>query len=162
MKWSAALSRGLLYSLIWWILSDGVMASWWIGAPAVLLTVLASMKLMPPVTFIWSEFAKFAVLFLVHSLRGGVDVAWRVFHPDMPIAPDLVDYPLRLSPGPSRIFMCNTVNLLPGTLSARLDANNLKVHVLDVRQDYRTELVIVEDSVARIFAADLRQPGRVA
>jgi len=89
--------------------------------------------------------------FLVRSLLGGVDVAWRAFHPGMPIAPDLVEYPLQLPPGLARVFMADTVSLLPGTLSTEILQNCLKVHVLDGRKDVIPELEAVEQGVARIF-----------
>jgi len=91
----------------------------------------------------------------MNSLIGGIDVAWRAFHPRLPIAPDLIEYPLRLPPGQSQVFMANTVNLLPGTLSAALDRNIMKVHVLDSQKDFLSELEAVEQNVARIFGLSL-------
>ena len=97
--WSTLVSRGLLFSLICWVLTYGATTSWWIGVPAVLLALITSVAVLAPVHFKWFEFARFAPIFLVRSLLGGVDVAWRAFHPGMPIAPDLIEQPLRLPPG---------------------------------------------------------------
>ena len=83
-------------------------------------------------------------------------MAWRAFHPRMPIAPDLIEYPLRLPPGLAQVFMANTVSLLPGTLSAALERSVLKVHVLDGRKDFLTELESLEQSVARMFGVSLK------
>lgn len=154
--WSTIVSRGVLFSLIWWSLADGVASSWWIGVPAVLLALSASAVLLPPAPFIWYEFVRFLPFFLLRSLLGGTDVAWRVFHPGMPIAPDLIAYPLRLPPGLPRVFMANTVSLLPGTLSAELSTNCLTVHVLDGRKDFLSELKAVEHRVARMFGISLK------
>lgn len=154
--WSTIVSRGVLFSLIWWSLADGVALSWWIGVPAVLLALIASAVLLPPAPFIWYEFVRFVPFFLLRSLLGGTDVAWRVFHPGMPIAPDLIAYPLRLPPGLTRVFMANTVSLLPGTLSAELSANCLTVHVLDGRKDFLSEFKAVEHRVARMFGISLK------
>lgn len=159
INWSTIVSRGGLFSLIWWIFADGTAASWWIGAPAVLLAVTASTVLVPPTPFIWYEFLRFVPFFLLRSLLGGADVAWRAFHPRIPIAPELIDYPFRLPPGLPRVFMANTVSLLPGTLSAALDRSVLKVHVLDRRKDFLAELEAVEQSVARIFGTSLKISG---
>lgn len=104
----------------------------------------------------WYELLRFVPIFLMRSLLGGADVAWRAFHPGVPIAPELITYPLRLPPGLSRVFMANTVSLLPGTLSAELGENCLTVHVLDGRQDYLSELESVEQNVARMFGASLK------
>ena len=155
INWSTIVLRGVLLSLIWWILSDGAAASWWIGAPSILLALIASTALFPPSSFVWYELVRFVPFFLLRSLLGGADVAWRAFHPRMPIAPDLIDYPLRLPPGPPQVFMVNTVNLLPGTLSAELAANYLKVHVIDGRNDFLSELEAVEQNVARLFGLSL-------
>ena len=92
----------------------------------------------------------------MRSLLGGADVAWRAFHPGMPIAPDFIEYPLRLPPGLPQVFMANTVSLLPGTLSAALDRSVLKVHVLDSRRGVLTELETMERSVARMFGTSLK------
>ena len=159
INWSTIVSRGVVFSLIWWSLADGAAPSWWIGVPAVLLALIASAVLLPPAPFIWYEFVRFVPFFLLRSLLGGADVAWRAFHPGMPIAPDLIAYPLRLPPGLPRVFMANTVSLLPGTLSAELGENGLTVHVLDKRKDFLSELEAVEHSVARMFGVALNAPG---
>lgn len=154
-RWSCMVVRAGLFSLVWWALSDGVVASWWIGAPAVLLALIGSVMLMPPTRFAWHEFARFVPVFLVRSLRGGMDVAWRAFHPHLPIYPELIEYPMRLPVGVPRVFMVNTVSLLPGTLSAELAGDRLAVHVLDSRHDFLSELQAVEQSAARIFGVSL-------
>ncbi|MFW2373703.1 MAG: Na+/H+ antiporter subunit E [Gammaproteobacteria bacterium] len=150
--------RGGLFLLIWWALTDGATNSWWIGVPAVLLALMSSAMLLPPIDFVWYQFLRFVPFFLMYSLRGGIDVAWRAFHPRMPIYPDLVEYPIRLPPGLPRVFLANTVNLLPGTLSAALEQNIMKIHVLDSRQNFLAELESVEQSVARIFGIPLNTP----
>ncbi len=154
-KWSTIISRGILFTLIWWVLTDGTVSSWWIGGPAVVLAVAVGTALIPPVPFMWRRFLRFMPFFFWRSLLGGVDVAWRAFRPSLPIAPTLIDYPLRLPPGLPRIFMANMVSLLPGTLSAALHDNVLTVHVLDRRQDNLAELRAVEHSVARMFKTSL-------
>jgi len=155
-KWSGMVFRGGLLALIWWVLSDGAVESWWVGVPAVLLALICSVALIPPWPFNGYAFLRFAPFFLIRSLRGGVDVAWRAFHPDMPIYPDLIEYPLRLPKGIPRVFMVNTVSLLPGTLSAELSDDCLAVHVLDSRGDYLTEIRAVEETAARIFGLTLK------
>ncbi len=153
------ISRGLLFSIIWWILTDGAVSSWWVGVPVVLLAVIASIALIPPVRLAWVGFINFVPFFFMRSLMGGADVAWRAFHPDLPIVPDLIKYPLRLPAGLSQIFMANTISLLPGTLSAELDQGVLQVHVLDRRKDFIAELEAVEKNVARVFGVPLNVAG---
>ncbi len=160
ISWFALGSRGGLFLLIWWVLTHGTPSSWWIGVPAVLLAVSVSAALIPPVPLVWFELFKFVPFFLLRSLLGGVDVAWRAFQPNLPIAPDLIEYPLRLTPGLPLVFMTNIVNLLPGTLTAEFDQSVLKVHVLDKRKDFMAELEAVEQNVARLFGISLQVSER--
>ena len=158
-RWSAIISRAALFSLIWWILADGAASSWLIGLPAVLLAVAASVAVLPPKAFVWYEFLRFMPFFLLRSLLGGVDVAWRAFNPAMPISPDLIKYPTRLPQGLPQVFMANTISLLPGTLSAAFDQNVLRVHVLDIESDFLSELEDLERRVALVFAIPLDFSG---
>ena len=154
-SYSSLLSRGAWFALIWWILTDGAVSSWWIGVPTIVLAVAAGAVLLPPLSFVWYEFLRFLPFFFWRSLLGGVDVAWRVFHPRLPIAPTLIDYPLRLPPGLPRVVMATVVSLLPGTLSAALHDQVLVVHVLDKRQENTAEIRAVEQGVARMFNTPL-------
>ncbi len=151
IDWSTVVSRALLFSLLWWALTDGTGGSWWIGAPAVAGAVIISVTLVPSLGLVWREVMGFVPFFLWHSLKGGVDVAWRAFHPRLPITPALVEYPLRLPPGLPRVILVNTVSLLPGTLSAELGGQVLKVHVLDSLGDFLAELEALEERVGCMF-----------
>ena len=151
-------SRGAVFSLIWWILTDGDPQSWWIGAPAVVLAVTASVALLPPIHIVWYEFFRFMPFFFMRSLLGGADVAWRALHPRMPIAPDIINYSMRLPQGPPQVFMANIASLLPGTLVAEINQQTLKVHVLDGRNDALQELEVLEQHLIRIFGISLLVP----
>jgi multicomponent Na+:H+ antiporter subunit E len=160
--WPGILRRGLLFAFVWWILVGGEIASWWIGMPAVLLAAAASFALLSPVTVVWYELFRFVPFFLIRSLLGGVDVAWRALHPSMPITPHLVEYPIQLPSGLPCVFMANTVSLLPGTLSAELGSECLKVHVLNGRKDVLSELETLEQRVAALFGTSLPARSRGA
>ena len=147
--------RTLVFALIWWILTQGAINSWLVGAPVVLLAVIASGWLLPAISWSLPGIVRFIPFFLWRSLYGGVDVARRALHPKMPISPGLFDYRWRLPPGLPRVFMANTVSLLPGTLSAELDEEYLRVHVLDQSGDFIPELSIVEERVASLFGLTL-------
>lgn len=151
--------RAVLFALMWWILTDGAMDSWLVGVPVVLFATLVSVVLLPP--FFWSltGIIRFVPFFLWRSLYGGVDVARRALHPQLPISPAMVDYRWRLPPGLPRVFMANTVSLLPGTLSAELNEEHLRVHVLDQTGAFVSELTIIEGRVARLFGVNLIADG---
>lgn len=160
-RWFYIVSRAGLFILLWWILTDGDSASWWIGVPAVLLALTVSIAMVPSILFVWSELLRFIPFFLLHSLLGAIDVARCAFQPKMPIAPDLFEYPMRLPAGLPQVLMANTVGLLPGTLSTELKGNMLTVHVLDKDTDFLAELEAVERSVARMFGKPLINSNKV-
>lgn len=151
---AASVVRTALFSFIWWALTNGDASSWWLGVPAIVLAVMASLTLIPPVPLLWSAWFRFVPLFFIRSLIGGIDVAWRAFHPRLPIAPDLIEYPLILPPGLAQVVLVNTVSLLPGTLSVELSQSVLKVHVLDGGYDFKMEIVAIEQQVMRMFGLD--------
>lgn len=154
---------GLLMALIWWTLTGGDAEAWWFGLPAVMIAALTSAMLSPRggrririrglVTFV--------AFFLLESVRGGIDVALRALHPRLPIAPAFVRYNFRLSEGPGRVFLVNTISLLPGTLSAELRDAEVMVHALDERMPVARNLGALEDRVAALFGLELtnEKPG---
>ncbi len=148
--WSTVASRVLVFSFLWWILAGGNAQSWGFGTLAVLGTVIVSAALLPTVPIVWRGVLEFAPFFLWRSLQGGADVAWRAFHPRMPIAPAVIDYPLQLAPGLAQVILANIVSLLPGTLSASLNGQTLTVHVLDGRGDSMAGLKDLERRVSRL------------
>lgn len=152
------LPRLLTFALAWWLISEGAAASWSIGAPAVLVATLISARLLPPQRLTASGLLRFSGYFLLHSLLGAVDVARRAFQPSRPLDPAVIDYPLQLEPGLARVWLINAVSLLPGTLSADLDDDCLRVHVLDAGQDTRGELAVLESHVAALFGQRLSAP----
>ena len=151
------LLRFVLFALMWWILTDGAMDSWPVGLPVVLIATLTSVMLMPPLSWSLRGMVLFIPYFLWHSIRGGVDVARRAMHPQLPISPGLFEYRFRLPPGLSRVFMANTVSLLPGTLSVDLEKEILRIHVLDETCAIDEELKVLENRLADIFGLELEE-----
>ena len=147
--------RTVLFALLWWMLTEGTMTSWLVGAPVVLFAVLASGTLLSGASWSLPGILRFIPFFLWHSLRGGVDVAGRALHPRLPISPGLLEYPWRLPAGLPRVLMANTVSMLPGTLSAELGEEFLQVHVLDQTGAFESELTEIETRVARVFGLNL-------
>ncbi|WP_198265234.1 Na+/H+ antiporter subunit E [sulfur-oxidizing endosymbiont of Gigantopelta aegis] len=143
--------RGVFFSFLWLILTEGVISSLLVGIPVVLLATWSSVLLLPPITLSLLGILKFIPFFLWHSLLGGVDTARRVLRFRMQISPGMHDYPWSLPPGMPRVFMANTVSLFPGTMSAELTEDYLRVHVLDDSSDFISELRAVEQSVAILF-----------
>jgi multicomponent Na+:H+ antiporter subunit E len=160
-----ALVRALALALVWYALTDGVPSSWAIGVPVVLIAALASLGLAPePLPRLrLIPLLAFVPFFIVQSVRGGADVAWRALRPAMPLAPGFTTFPLTAMAPAERIAFALIVSLLPGTLSARLEADELRVHVLDARLPIEESLARLSDRLARVFGrrpADHRPQAR--
>jgi len=88
--------------------------------------------------------------FLWRSLLGGVDVAWRAFQPAMPLAPGWIRFRTALPEGTARVALGSQLSLMPGTLAAGSDGDELLVHCLDTRDDVAAAIAREE---ARLRAA---------
>lgn len=147
------LFRAILFALAWWALAEGRADSWGLGAVSVALALAASLRLAPPGTGRLSPMGllSFAGFFLVQSARGGLQVAARAFRPRMDLAPALLELPVTLPAGTPRVLLVNTLNLLPGTVSVRLAADRLRLHVLDARLPIAEEVRETEARIARMW-----------
>jgi multicomponent Na+:H+ antiporter subunit E len=150
---STLLWRGLLLAGAWWLLAGDELHSWMIGLPCIVAGVWASAELRGLESSRLSivGLAQFVPFFLSHSLRGGVDVARRLFQRRMPLQPGLIRYQTQLLQGRGRLVFVNIVSLLPGTLSTRLDEHGITVHVLDNTLSVEDELGALEAQVANML-----------
>lgn len=147
-------SMALLLAALWGGLTGWRLDSWVFGAPAALLG--ASLGLLMPATPRWRlsirGLAVFAVWFAWQSVRGAVDVAWRACTPSMPLQPGFRTHPLRLPAGGlPRMLFANTITLLPGTLSAEINGDELVVHMLDTSADLAGDLAELESRIRAVF-----------
>jgi multicomponent Na+:H+ antiporter subunit E len=152
-RWSwRALRLGLLAAL-WWVIAGGAADSWLIGVPAVLAAAWAAERLGrgPAAGVSPAGLLRFAPFFLWESLRGGIDVARRTLGWRLRIRPSFTEYRVRLRHPTARVFFANSVSLLPGTLSADLTGDRVKVHLLADDTDAQADLARLEQAVARLF-----------
>lgn len=149
--WRGWVRRIALFAALWWILTDGVAASWVIGAPIVLLAAWLSRTLWadPPLSVL--GVARFVPFFAYQSLAGATDVAKRALQPTMPLYPGVVRHRLRLPPGVARVSLANVVSMLAGTLSADLEGDELVIHALDARNDLHAMVEDLEPRIAAVF-----------
>ena len=88
------LPTAMLLAGLWWVLTNGSLASWLVGLPAVAGAVWAQARLSGtsglPISL--GGLARFVPFFLWHSLRGGVDVALRTLAPRARIRPGFIRY----------------------------------------------------------------------
>ena len=152
----------IVCACLWALIAEARLDSWIVAIPFVVAAAFMSVHLSPKREWRWSVagFLRFAPYFVYSSFLGGLDVAWRSLHPRLPIDPQLIDYDLRLPAGAARVFFMNIVNLLPGTVSADVCGNVLKVHVIDGRQPLHEQLSKLEQVVAALFATRLENGER--
>lgn len=155
---AALVFRGAAFALVWWLFAEGRADSWGVGAASVVLALAASLWLAPSggVRVSPGGALAFAGFFLVESVRGGVLVAMQVFRPRMDIAPALIAVPVTLPEGLARVLLMNTLNLLPGTVSVRLEGDTLWLHVLDARQAIAHEVDVTEARIAHALKLERR------
>jgi len=148
-------------ALLWVALTEGDLATWWLGSLAVVAATLASLVLLPPAGHPWSPVGavRFAGFFFRQSVVGGVDVALRALKPGLDLDPALVEYETRLPEGEAQVLFANTISLLPGTLSVEIEGRTLLVHTLDATPDIRDELRRTEEVVARLFGVGTLREG---
>ncbi len=161
-KWTLLLSVG------WLILTAGDLVSWAIGLPFIAMAIL----LKPgsetsdeirhgtndeKITLKNSPFSKilglaqFTFFFIVESVRGGLDVSRRVLARKPKVDPAFFDYSMQLQLPSSQQFFMGSVSLLPGTLSADLMNNQLRIHSLDQHTNTTLGVKRLELLVGKIF-----------
>lgn len=152
-QWRQILLSLSLLAGLWWTLSSGVTAAWWVGLPTVALAFWASQRLsrISKSHFSIARLVGFVPFFLWESLRGGLDVAGRTLLPRMRIQPGFIHYRSSLQSLQARTFFTYCISLLPGTLAADLQGDNLEIHVLNLASDPESELIRLEHAVARLF-----------
>lgn len=141
--------RMLLLAALWLVLAGPGREALWVGAAVAPAACWLSFRLSPsgrPLRV--GRLMALAPGFLWRSLLGGVDVAWRAFHPRLPIDPGWVEIAVALPEG-GKAALGGELSLMPGTLVAGSDGERLHVHVLDRGQDVRRAVRLEEARLGR-------------
>ncbi len=148
-----ALVRALGFGLLWWVLVEGDLREWPLALLVIAAATICSVLLLPGAGLRWrlTGALRFVPYFFKESLLGGTDVARRALTPRLPLSPGFIEYPLRLETEAARVLFVWVVSLLPGTASAQLGQDTLKVHVLDTSLPLREKLAELEEHLARLF-----------
>ncbi|HSO06209.1 MAG TPA: Na+/H+ antiporter subunit E [Pelomicrobium sp.] len=150
-----AAAHAIVLGALWWVLTGGAPESWVVGLPAVLAISVVSSARLERIRLRPLGVLRFAGFFALQSVSAGVDVARRIVVPSLAIDPALVVHDFRLSAPAARVFMAGVVTLLPGTLSATLRGDSLRVHVLDRAMPFEPTLARLERRVAAVFGEEL-------
>jgi multicomponent Na+:H+ antiporter subunit E len=160
-SFSRLLLPAVVLAALWWVISGGATASWVIGLPAVAAATwsFAVMRSRPGMSVSLVGLVRFLPFFLVESLRGGLDVAWRTLSPRMDIAPGFSRYRVGLASPWARLVFANCASLLPGTLTVDLRGDELELHMLNEGPEVEGEIRCLERAVAGLFGEDLNLHG---
>ncbi|KPK98082.1 MAG: hypothetical protein AMJ95_06000 [Omnitrophica WOR_2 bacterium SM23_72] len=106
--------------------------------------------------YLW--FLYYAPVFIWECLKANIDVAYRVFHPNLPINPGIVKVVTTLKSDTALTFLANSITLTPGTMCVDIDQENgfLYIHWIDVKDkdiQKATEIIVkrFEHILRRIF-----------
>lgn len=93
---------------------------------------------------------RFFPYFLITALRGGWDVARRVFFRTIPIDPDFVSVAHDRDPRKT-LILAWIISLLPGTASTVITEESIVVHVLDKRLPVTAEIRELQNRINEMF-----------
>lgn len=152
------LTRSLAFGLAWWAITEGAPGTFGFGAAASVLAAAASLALLPPPwpgVRLW-PLLRFLPYFAQQSFAGGLDVVRRAASPGVPVRPAILEYPVGHMGGLERAAFALTVNLVPGTLSIRLQDECLRLHAIDASQPVRESLAQLDARLGEIFGRGTR------
>ncbi len=151
-----AATTGAVLGLLWAGFHWSDPASWVIGVPVMLLggatAFLVPGSRGPRLSVVGiARFAGFAIRGIG---LGALDVSLRSLRPAS-LDAGCFHYRTRLPEGRPRRLLGVAITLLPGTLTARFEADRLEIHALDRGEATRREIASLEAVVARMFGLDL-------
>lgn len=147
----------LLLTAVWLVLTEGSVSSLLVGVPFILLATVYLIKRQPSGNdqFSLLGLSMFITFFFTESIKGAIDVAYRVLSPSKNWNPMIVKYETALVGLSAKTLFANSVSLLPGTLTIRLDNNELTLHTLDARSDFIKEIARLEAKIAAVYCEDI-------
>ncbi len=140
--------------LVWWVL-DGAQ-SLIVGLVAAVLGSALYLALRKPLAHGVRPLAvpRFMVYFLLESVRGGFDVAFRALHRGLPIHPHFFDHRIGLPAGPATVLLISVISLLPGTLSADLSDDGRVVRIHAINEAPAEAVQKLEHRIAELFGLE--------
>jgi multicomponent Na+:H+ antiporter subunit E len=148
-----------------WILLSGKLDVWHLGAgavTAVLLGVVAArLWALPPAIgaaeghplkgIRWVRVALYGPWLAWEIIVSGLQVAYVVLHPRMPIAPRVLRIRTPLPHTLARLTLANSITLTPGTVTLEVEGDEFLVHALTPASARGVELGAIQGRVAGLF-----------
>ncbi|NMT62077.1 Na+/H+ antiporter subunit E [Marinobacter orientalis] len=145
--------RAAAFFLVWWVLTEGDSSGLGAGAVIVLIVAWFSCTLYPPSSHALRPVGMlvFTGYFILRSVIAGLDVVRRLLSPSLPLNPGYLRVKTSLPEGGPRWLLANTLSLMPGTLSVRLQGTSLELHCLDLDLPIDQDVRAAERKVAGVF-----------
>lgn len=166
MRWvRAAVGRGLLLGLLWWVLTEGDPPGWYYGAASTVAALVLSLRLSPPAAGRGRYLARaghtvrLIAWFLGRSVLGGIDVSRRIVGRHVDVAPEVQRHRLLLEPGHQQQIALAMVSLMPGTLMVSMEGDTALIHVLDSRIEVAENWAGLQRRIAAAAGARLLDGG---
>lgn len=148
-----AITRALLFAMLWWLLVEGRVDGWRMGGLAVMAATWASLVLYLPAPhgLRLGALPGFLAFFLFNSVRGGWQVAGMAWRGRQALRPVFLELPLTLPAGAPRILLTYALSLMPGTVGVELFNDRLRLHVLHQDLPVAAEAQALERRIAALF-----------
>jgi len=146
------LIRFTIFLALWLLLDEGKLAGLVIGLPAAALTTWISLRLLSPSRVRLRPMAVLSLSwhFVWSSVVAGVDVAWRAFHPQLPLRTGFVTCECKIPAGTRRDFFLSMSSLMPGSLPVEEGVDGrIVLHCLDTTQPLIAQMADNEARLAR-------------
>ena len=145
---------------VWLMLAAGDLTSLIIAVPFIALAiwlqpVADNSSDRPSLLVNINGLVQFTWFFILESLRGGVDVSRRVLARKTRVAPIFYDYSMQLQIPHAQQLFISSISLLPGTLCADLNNNQIRIHTLDQHMETTQGIKHLESLVGKIFGETL-------
>jgi multicomponent Na+:H+ antiporter subunit E len=147
------IGRTIAFALLWWVLTQAVLASLAYCLPVAAMAGAISVRLVPPGP---ARVRIGAALRLVPHLgwimlAGGFDAARRALQPSLPINPGMI-HPARLnSAAESGVLLGYATSLQPGTVAADIGPDAISLHVIDRRAPVPEKTQALERRLIGLF-----------
>ena len=154
--------RLVLFSVLWWAISEGESSMAPYGVVAVLAATATSVWLLAPGRPLLGRTPAAARLlwwFLRQSVLGGVDVARRTMSKRVDVDPGTVDVEISVSNPIARVLLADISALTPGSLAVDLLEHGVRVHMLHNELPVQERIAELDALLCALFEPDHDDPS---
>ncbi len=147
------LLRFAIFATGWLILAGGhKISDIWFVILCLVVTTVISIYSVPPGQWVLRPLgiARFFPYFIITAIRGGWDVARRVFFRNVPVDPVFVTIEHDGDPRKT-LILAWVISLLPGTASTVINENSIVVHVLDKKLPVNEDIQKLKTRINDLF-----------